>query len=296
MTDEIQRRGLLRSLTACLADCSYEELRVLDVPLQTLLMIRAGGDRQWQRRIATGPGDVDRSWHLARYRAGFRPASVVTLCSGSWAALDAIETSLNPPLEERCHACWREACGGSAIGMALLEVVGQLAILDRDRAELREQVRDEMVPRRARRPLNIVSTTWNPSSNAWICRIGDPDNDWEAVRVDGVWFNEHAQCDVTDPAVIDELEDAVRRKQPVQIGTVPGDDMSDRVVVDDPDAEFALDHHRTRLDSTSEVIALCEQARERDPDREVDLLFDVSDAEEPVGVHGPGGELDGWAG
>jgi hypothetical protein len=52
--------------------------------------------------------------------------------------------------------------------------------------------------------------------------------------------------------------------------------------------EFAADQHLTRLDTTPAVIALCEQPRDRDEEIEVDLLFDASDVEEPLGVHAPG--------
>ena len=56
-----------------------------------------------------------------------------------------------------------------------------------------------------------------------------------------------------------------------------------------PEAEFAPDQHRTRLDTTPAVIALCEQPRDRDEDLEVDLLFDSSDVDEPLRVHAPCG-------
>ena len=248
MSDDLQLRGLLRGFMARLPLCNLGEARVLDVALTTLEQIRGGGDRQWQRRIATGPGDVDRSWHLTKpRRPPFQPQpdpwadGVVTACSGSWDLTDAAETSLNPPIDERCHACWRAACGGSAIGMALLEVAGQLAIQDRDRAELREAARDEM----------------------FSAPVAVPD----AVARAGA------------AAVVRD----------VPIGQ-PGDDMSEPVVVD----EFELDQ-RTRVTSDSAVIALCEQPRERDPDREVDLQFDTSDADQPIGVQVPGAGAAGGA-
>ena len=143
MSDELQRAALARSIGVRLHLCSLGETRLLDVVLQVIEQLRAGGDRRWERRIATGRGDSDSVFHLVRQM----PSSgvVTTLCNGSWGFADRTEAPDSPPLDERCEACWRAACGGSAIGMALLDVVGQIAIHDRDTAELREQARAEMV-------------------------------------------------------------------------------------------------------------------------------------------------------
>lgn len=144
MSNNLELRALLRSFTARLASLSCEEARLLDVAWQAIEQVRAGGDRQWQRRIATGPGDVDTSWHLER--AGTRKV-VKTACRGSWPTSDGVDMHPNPPLHERCDVCWSTVVGGSAIGMALLEVARQLAIQDAEREAQHERDRAEVVGR-----------------------------------------------------------------------------------------------------------------------------------------------------
>lgn len=137
--------ALARSIAVRLPLASHEELRAFDVVLQTLEAIRHGDGRDWLRRVATGPGDVDPSYHLARPLR----ATIVTACGGSWLIDDAVELSPNPPLVERCHACWRAAAysspGGPALGEALLVVVAEMAELDRELKKLREQARLELL-------------------------------------------------------------------------------------------------------------------------------------------------------
>jgi len=58
---------------------------------------------------------------------------------------------------------------------------------------------------------------------------------------------------------------------------------------------FELDQQRTRVSTTPEVIALAEQPRERDEDREVDLEFDTS-TDQPIGVQLPDYDFEGGAG
>lgn len=65
-----------------------------------------------------------------------------------------------------------------------------------------------------------------------------------------------------------------------RIGMTMGDarellEANDRVVVDDPDAGFAADQHRTRLDGTSATLALGEVEREAEDDPYDD--WDLSD-------------------
>lgn len=142
MSDDLQRRGLANSILARLPSANLGELRLLDAALTTIEILRAGGDRQWERHLATGPGDVDRSYHLVGWSTN--PAAV-TLCRGSWPSDDRCEAHPNPPIEERCSACSLAVVGGSLLGQALLDVADQLAILDRERAELQEQARAEML-------------------------------------------------------------------------------------------------------------------------------------------------------
>lgn len=156
MPDELLCTALARSIAVRLPLASHDELRAVDIVLQTLEAIRHGDGRDWFRRVATGPGDVDRSYHLARRLR----ATITTACGGSWPIDDAVEVSPNPPLVERCDACWREAAasspGGPAVGEALLFVVAELAERDRERAGLREAARVEMLgadPPRPRRTL-----------------------------------------------------------------------------------------------------------------------------------------------
>lgn len=145
MPDELLCTALVRSIAVRLPLASHDELRVTDIVLQTLEAIRHGEGRDWLRRVATGPGDVDRSYHLARRLR----ATIVTACGGSWLIDDAVEVSPNPPLVERCDACWREAAasspGGPVVGEALLFVVAELAEQDRERAGLREAALAEML-------------------------------------------------------------------------------------------------------------------------------------------------------
>jgi len=47
MTTDLQRRGLLSSITGRLPSASYEELRLLDLVLERLEFARTGPDRSW---------------------------------------------------------------------------------------------------------------------------------------------------------------------------------------------------------------------------------------------------------
>jgi hypothetical protein len=146
MSHDLQRTAIARSIAARLPLASLDEIRLLDVALETIEAIRHGDGRTWMRRVATGPGDVDTSFHATRPLR----ALMATACGGSWPIEDAAEASPNPPLEERCHACWRAAAarspGGPALGETLLVLVAEMAERDRERAGLREAARDEMLP------------------------------------------------------------------------------------------------------------------------------------------------------
>lgn len=215
MPDDLLRAALARSIAARLPLWSEEELRALDVVALTFEAIRHGDGRDWLRHVATGPGDIDDDFHLARRLR----ATVATACGGSWPIDDAVEQSPNPPLLERCEACWRAAAysspGGPALGEALLVVVAEMAERDQERKELREQARAEM-----------------------LYRAGD------------------------------------ERDRQLDAG------------------EFSPDQHRTRLDSTSAVMELCEIPRTRDEELEVEIWIDDEHAElaDEWGVGDVGGQ------
>ncbi len=116
---------------------------MVDRGLVAIERIRCGGDRRWERRVATGAGDRDTSFHLAIARPS--AGVVMTLCNGSWPFGDAVETVANVPLAERCRACWRAAVADDRFALALVELAGELAAEDQERAELREAARAEML-------------------------------------------------------------------------------------------------------------------------------------------------------
>jgi hypothetical protein len=70
---------------------------------------------------------------------------VQTLCRGSWPFGDLTATRANVPLGERCLACWRRAAGCDAFEGALIEAWLDLETEDRDREQLHEAVRDELM-------------------------------------------------------------------------------------------------------------------------------------------------------
>lgn len=192
---------LASNLAARLRASAPADLQLIDRALGSLEGVRERDTfgRRWTRRIATGPGDVDRDWHLTRQHSAIEPHDwkVTTACKGTWAFDDHVEQTDDPPLEERCTACWREAVQGDPLGLALIAAWGEIQDEARARAENHERERDEMVPRQ--------------HVNAALATIG-PLMTW-------------------DEAV--SLLSANDREVDVTIG-LPGDDMSDRVVVDEP--------------------------------------------------------------
>lgn len=140
--DEIRRQALARDIARRLQLAGQDELRAVDRVFLTFEIIREGaGDRRWQRRLPTGPGDRDRSFHLVIGR----PWVVETLCNGSWRFADRSEQRTNPPLAERCRACWLRAVDGDWLAVQLIALANELEDEDRERAELREQARAEML-------------------------------------------------------------------------------------------------------------------------------------------------------
>jgi len=145
MDNPIQRQALSRDLARRNQLASHDELRVIDRALLRLEQRRRGhGDEhRWERRLPTGPGDVDRAFHLAR------PAPsrgvVQTLCRGSWPIGDLVETQDNVPLVERCAACWRCAAQHDPLEFALIDALGELLAEDMEREQLHEAARREML-------------------------------------------------------------------------------------------------------------------------------------------------------
>jgi len=138
MSADLQRRGLASDLTRRLQLASHDELRLADAALTAIEQARG---LQWERRIATGPGDVDRLFHIATPRLS--RGIVETRCRGSWPFADPVERQSNVPVVERCLECWR-AVADHPISVGLLAVVEDLCAQDVERAELREAARREM--------------------------------------------------------------------------------------------------------------------------------------------------------
>lgn len=232
MPDDLQHSILARSIAGRAQLSSLAEVRVLDVCLATLEAIRNGpAGHAWTRRLATGPGDIDTSYHLARRLR----ATIATACGGSWLIDDAVEVSTNPPLDRRCHACWRAAAasspGGPALGEALLVVVAEMALEDREVAGRREQARSEMLGERSAGRGDIHSDHF--AHCTFECDPEQPRSGF--CNRDG--FTIEAHCE----RCYSEAHAA-------------------------PATEFAVDQHLTRLDTTSAVIAFAEVERAIDQD------------------------------
>jgi hypothetical protein len=135
---DIRRRGLLASLAGRLQAASHDELRVLDRVLTRLEQQRF----TWRRRIATTARDADTRWHLASIECG---CSFVTRCHGRWSKADGDERSPSPPVAERCLACQRAGWEGVELDQLIGAVLELLAAEDRERADLRESARAEMI-------------------------------------------------------------------------------------------------------------------------------------------------------
>lgn len=202
MSHDLQLTAIARSIAKRLPELSLESAHLVDTFIATLEHIANAGE--WERRVATGPGDVDASWHLVRHLR----ATVATSCGGSWAITDEVEQHDSPPVAERCETCWRAAAasspGGPALGEAILVLVAETAERDRESAARQERTRDEMFEPAPAEP-----------GTAFRTRILTTGNELLAGA--------RARAD--------------RERGPtVRIG-LPGDDLSDRVVVD----EFELD-------------------------------------------------------
>lgn len=139
MTDDIARNALARDITSRLISCSHDELRVFDrLLLRTEFVVQL----PWKRRIATGPGDADRRYHLASKCGG----SMVTRCEGRWPAGDAVETFVvRAQLFDLCRACMTWWFTTENIAEAIVDAITELADEDRRYADLREAARLEML-------------------------------------------------------------------------------------------------------------------------------------------------------
>jgi hypothetical protein len=136
---ELRRNALSRDVTSRLIRASHDELRVVDRLVTRLEHLRS---LSWTRRLATGPGDVDRVFHLVACADG----RVVTRCNGSWWIGDAVETSIDGPLlRELCRACVERWAHGKDIQLyGLLDLARDLATEDLARAALHEAADREM--------------------------------------------------------------------------------------------------------------------------------------------------------
>jgi hypothetical protein len=137
--DDLQRRALASDLARRLQLASLDELCLIDAALTAIEQARS---LQWERRIATGPGDVDRLFHIATPRPS--RGVVETGCRGSWAFGDMVERQPSVPVAERCLECWR-AVADHPIAVGLLAIVEDIVARDIERAELREAARREML-------------------------------------------------------------------------------------------------------------------------------------------------------
>lgn len=137
---EVARQALARDLARRLLDlrCSVDELRVIGAVADRLERMRL---RPWERRIPTGPGDVDRYYHLTTIVRG----SVVTGCNGRWPIIDAVERVASPLLADRCDACWRSLVRSHAVDELIVEVALALAAEDRAHDDQLEGARAELV-------------------------------------------------------------------------------------------------------------------------------------------------------
>lgn len=236
--DPIRHRAIADNIAARLRCCSILELQVIDQALGTLEGVRERDalGRRWERRIATGPGDVDRSWHLVKARQRRDAATlqlvsdgVETACRARWAPNDATEAIDNPPLLERCGACWREAVQGDALALALIDAVDEIAARERALDEAHERERDEAVPR-------VVCSTCNDTHRM---SLGDREvmctrcpTPCERCRQRTAGCGAGAYCAVTPCAC--PCHDPPERPAPapdVHIG-LPGDDLGTPIAVD----------------------------------------------------------------
>jgi hypothetical protein len=168
---DLHRQALARDLARRLTLASHEELRLVDRALHRLEQLR---ELRWERRLATGPGDVDPYFHaIARIERG----TVVTECVGRWPMGDAVEACSDlPPIRELCGACLRRSALARHAEHSidgLIAIAAELAQEDVARAELREQAAQELAveqerPRRtltaaARARLDAVVASYGPT-------------------------------------------------------------------------------------------------------------------------------------
>jgi hypothetical protein len=138
--DETHRLALIRDLTRRLAIAAHDEIRAVDLVLTALELARSW---RWVRRHERDTnGDLcDQAWHIVRVGR----SRIDALCWTSWpngtVLCDVLE---NPPLAERCTACWRAMANGSARNRQVMAAVADLALDDSDRAPLREAARVEI--------------------------------------------------------------------------------------------------------------------------------------------------------
>jgi hypothetical protein len=255
MSDNLQRTAIARSIAAALSEQSLSEALATQVVVQTLEHIRNAGE--WERREA---GD-DRSWHLVNHHTH----TVSTPCGRSWEITVPVEQHDNPPLRERCTACWRAAAstspGGPALGEALLVVIAELA--ERDRSVAARQARQEAARAEMLRERDDIRSD-HFAHCTFVPEQDQPQSGFCAR--DGFTMESHCLQCYREHRKVRIVPAAAN----VTIG-LPGDDLGDRL---DPETGFAPDQHLTVVRSDSEVIALGDE-RARDVDREVEIEWGI---------------------
>lgn len=137
MTD-IQRNALARDLAMRQHRATLDELRVID---RLMIRVEQLRDLSLERRVSTGPGDVDHGWHWVVRPGG---DSAITGCNGRWPITDPVERMAGVPLLEVCPACadrWFDiASTSSSVAGVMLELREETE----RRAALHEAARIEM--------------------------------------------------------------------------------------------------------------------------------------------------------
>jgi hypothetical protein len=175
--DETQRLALIRDLTRRLAIASHDEIRAVDLVLTALELARSW---RWVRRHERDKnGDLcDQNWHIVRVGR----TTIDALCSTSWPNGTVLcDVADNPPLAERCTACWRAMANGSARDRLVMAAVADLALDDSERAPLREAARVEI------KINSDVATAINAGENGYRTKVlGQPAiDDWPLATENG---------------------------------------------------------------------------------------------------------------
>lgn len=143
MSDDTRRRGIISHVVRRLDALDLDRARVLERVLDRIDQLgscvwdRPLGNCTWERAVEDGaPSEADPFFHAVdRIRRHKEERQVWALCMATWTGPD-VETLRDPPLLQRCVACWR-AIPGSIAARALADVALELSNEDRERAALR---------------------------------------------------------------------------------------------------------------------------------------------------------------